>query len=154
MEPISAIAISLALGAAAIAGKEIVGAIVKDSYSKLKELIRNRYPKVSVDQLEQAPESKNRRAVVEEDLTASAAGQDRELLAAAHALTELIQQHAPGAATAIGVSLKDVEAANLRLADIVASGPGVIVEGATVTGDIDIRGVRAGMPPSGPTKGG
>ena len=74
MEPISAIAISLALGAAAIAGKEIVSAVVKDSYSKLKELIRNRYPKVSVDQLEQAPESKNRRAVVEEDLTASAAG--------------------------------------------------------------------------------
>lgn len=153
MEPISAIAISLALGAAAIAGKEIVGAIVKDSYSKLKELIRNRYPKVSVDQLEQAPESKDLRAVVEADLTASGAGQDRELLAATHELMNLIQQHAPGAATAIGVSLKDVEAANLRLADIVASGTGVIVEGATVTGDIDIRGVRAGMPPSGPTKG-
>ena len=46
MEPISAIATSLALGAAAIAGKEIVSAVVKDSYSKLKELIQQRYPKV------------------------------------------------------------------------------------------------------------
>ena len=91
--------------------------------------------------------------MVEEDLTASGAGQDPELLAATQELLKLIQQHAPGAATAIGVALKDVQAANLRLADIVASGTGVTVEGGTFTGDIDIRGVRAGMPPSGPTKG-
>ncbi len=154
MEPISAIAISLALGAGATAGKEVVSAVVKNAYVKLTELVRNRYPKVSVDQLEQAPESKSRRAVIEEDLTASGAGQDPELLAAAHELTRLIQQHAPGAATAIGIDLKDVAAANLRLADVAASGTGVKVERGTFTGDIDIRGVRAGMQPSGPAKGG
>src|SRR5947208_2380298 len=66
MEPISAIALSLALGAAGIAGKEVVSAMVKDAYGAVKELIKKRYPRVSVDQLEQAPESKNRRAVVEE----------------------------------------------------------------------------------------
>jgi hypothetical protein len=58
MEPISAIAMSLALGAGAIAGKEVVSAFVRDAYTSLKGLLRSRYPKVSVDHLEQAPESK------------------------------------------------------------------------------------------------
>jgi hypothetical protein len=147
MEPISAIALSLALGAGAVAGKTVVSELVKAAYASLKDLIKSRYPKVSVEQLEGAPESKNRRAVVEEDLTASGAGQDTELAAAAHTLIKLIEQHAPAAAAAIGVDLKDVSAANLRLADIAASGTGVKVEGGTFTGDIDIRGVRAGMRP-------
>jgi hypothetical protein len=154
MEPISAVVISLALGAGATAGKEIVSSIVKDAYGKLKELVRSRYPNVSVEQLEEAPESKNRRAVIEEDLTKSGAGKDTELLAAAQKLTELIQQHTPRAAAAIGVDLKEVAAANLRLAAIVASGTGVKVAHSTFTGDIDIRGVRAGVKPSDPAKGG
>jgi hypothetical protein len=65
----------------------------------------------------------------------------------------MIQQHAPGAAGAIGVDLKDVSAANLRLADIAAAGTGVKVEHGTFTGDIDIRGVRAGVTPGDPPKG-
>lgn len=83
-------------------------------------------------------------------MTAAGAGQDQELLTAARNLMELIQQHAPNAAAAIGVDLKDVTAANLRLADIAASGTGVSVDHGTFTGDIDIRGVRAGVSPSGP----
>jgi hypothetical protein len=150
MEPISAIALSFALGAGAVAGKAVVSELVKDAYASLKDLIKSRYPKVSVEQLEQAPNSKNRRAVVEEDLTDAGAGQDAELASAAHTLIKLIEQHAPTAAAAIGVDLKDVSAANLRLADIVASGTGVKVEHGTFTGDIDIRGVRAGVPPSEP----
>jgi len=154
MEPISAIALSLALGAGSIAGKEVASALVKDAYTTLKDLIKSRYPKVSTEQLEQAPGSTSRRAVVEEDLTASGAGQDPELVAAAHTLIKLIQQHAPAAASAIGVDLKDIAAANLRLADIAASGTGVTVEHGTFTGDIDIRGVRAGVGSGGPAKGG
>jgi hypothetical protein len=153
MDPISAIAISLALGAGATAGTEVVKAVVKDAYDNLKKLIKSRYPQVSLDQLEQAPESKARRAVVEEDLTKVSADKDSELLAAAHKLTEVIQQQASGIAAAIGVDLKDVEAANLRLADIVAAGTGVRVESGKFSGDIDIHGVRAGMPPGSSTGG-
>jgi hypothetical protein len=109
MEPISAIAISLALGAHATAWNE-ANDLINDAYSELKELVSSRYPKVSVNQLEQAPDSKRRRAVVEEDLAASGAGQDPELLAAARKLTELIRQHAPDAAAEIGVDLTDVGA--------------------------------------------
>lgn len=151
MESISAVAFSLALGAGAIASKEVVSVMVKDAYAKLKELIRSRYPKVSLDYLEQAPESKSRRAVVEEDLIQAGAGQDAELLAGAQELAELIRRQAPGVVAAIGVDLKDVEAANLRLANIVASGTGVKVEKGTFSGDIDVRDVRAGISPtSGP----
>jgi hypothetical protein len=155
MEPVSAIALSLALGAGASAGKEAVSAVVKDAYAALKDLIKSRYPRVSTEQLEQAPESKTRWAVVEEDLAASGVGQDAELVAKARALVELVQRHAPAAAAAIGVDLKEVAAANLRLVDVAAAGTGVRVERGTFAGDIDIRGVRAGVVPPGDTaKGG
>jgi hypothetical protein len=150
MEPISAIAMSLALGAGAVAGKEVVSSLIEDAYATLKGLLKSRYPNVSVDHLEQAPESKARRASLKEDLAAADAGQDSEVTAAAMKLIAAIQQHAPGAAAAIGVDLKDVSAANLRLADIAAAGAGVKVERGTFTGDIDIRGVRAGVPTSDP----
>jgi hypothetical protein len=152
MEPISAIALSLALGAGAVAGKEVVSALVKDAYAGLKALIASRYPTVSVEQLEQAPDSKARRGVVEEDLAASGAAQDADLARAARELIELVERHAPSAAPAVGVDLKEVEAATLRLADIAASGTGVKVEKGKFSGDIDIRGVRAGMPAADPDK--
>ncbi|MBV8091785.1 MAG: hypothetical protein JOY71_16825 [Acetobacteraceae bacterium] len=152
MEPISAVALSLALGAGATAGQEVVSSLVKDAYSALKDLIARRYPQVSVQQLEQAPDSKSRRAVVEEDLTKAGAEQDTDLLAAAQKLAELIRQQAPAVAAAIGVDLKDVEAANLRLADIAASGTGVKLEKGKFSGDIEIRGVRAGIASSDTAK--
>lgn len=145
MEPISAIGLSLALGAGAIAGKVVVESAVKDAYDRLKGLITSRYPDVSVQQLEQAPEFKRRRDVVEEDLAKYNADMDGELIAAAQALTQVVQSNAPSVAEAIGVDLKDVSAANLKLSDIVASGTGAQVQRGNFTGDIDIRGVRAGV---------
>lgn len=153
MEPISAIVTALALGAAA-AAKDVASQAVRDAYVGLKALITRRYPKVSVEQLEQVPQSKSRRGVVEEDLQAANAAGDAELAAAARQLIDLIQRHAPGTAAAIGVDLKDVEASSLRLADVAATGTGVKVERGTFTGDIDIRGVRAGVSPSEPGKSG
>jgi hypothetical protein len=50
-------------------------------------------------------------------------------------------------AVAIGVGLKDVSAANLRLAEIAASGTDVKMKGGRFTGDVDIRGVHAGISP-------
>jgi hypothetical protein len=154
MEPISAIALSLALGAGATAGKAVVNEVVKDAYAALKGVIKSRYPAVSVEQLEQAPQSKNRRAVVEEDLANSDAGKDGELVEAANRLIELVRTQAPGAAAAIGVDLKDVEAANLRLRDIAASGTGVKLEKGRFSGDIDIGNVRAGVKRDDPAPGG
>jgi hypothetical protein len=146
MEPVSAIALSLALGAARIAGEETIKSLVKDAYDKLKDLIKTRYPKVSVEQLEQAPKSKSRRSVVEEDLIESGAGRDPDVVIAAKELTTLIEQHAPATAAEIGVDLQDIRAANLRLSDITLSSPGtgVKLRSGTFTGDVDIHGVHIG----------
>lgn len=147
MDPISAIVTALALGAAA-AAKEVGGEVVKDAYAGLKALILRHYPKVSVETLEQAPEFERRRGVVEEDLQAAGAATDIELAAQAKKVVDLVQQQAPSVAASIGVDLKDVEAANLRLSDIAASVTGVRVEKSRFSGDISISGVRAGVPPN------
>ena len=148
MEPISAIVTALALGAAA-AAQDIGGQAIKDAYAGLKAFILDHYPRVSLASLEQAPESKARRSVVEEDLNAATAASDSELANLARKLTDLIQQQAPATAAAIGIDLKDVQAASLRLSDISATGTGVRVEQGRFSGDIVIGGVRAGLPPAG-----
>jgi hypothetical protein len=148
MEPISAIVTALALGAA-VAARGVVDLAVKDAYAGLKAFIASHYPRVSVDPLEQVPESKARRGVVEEDLKAANAAADTELATLAKKLTDLVQQRAPAVAAAIGIDLKDVQAASLRLSDIAAAGTGVRVEQGRFSGDIVISGVHAGLPPGG-----
>jgi uncharacterized protein (DUF2235 family) len=106
MEPISAIVTALALGAAA---KDVASDAVKDAYAELKALIIHGYPKVNVQQLEQAPERSGRRAV-EEELQAANAERDAELAAVADQLTDLIREQMPGLAAVIGVDLRDVKA--------------------------------------------
>jgi hypothetical protein len=153
MEPISAIVAALALGAAA-AAKDVASQAVKDAYAGLKALIIRHYPKVSVEQLEQAPQSHSRRAVVEEDLQATDAAGNTELATAAQKLIGLIEQYAPDMAAAIGVDLTDVKSANLRLSDVIATGGGVKVEHGEFSGDIEIHGVRAGVSASERQKSG
>ena len=146
MEPITAIVTALALGAAA-GLKGTTEQLIKDGYSALKTLITSKFPQASssVDQLEHAPDSKARRAVVEEDLAKEGASHSAELLQHAKALLDVIAQHAPQTAEVIGVSLTDITGASLRIADVLSSGSGVKVEGADIGGDITIQGVRAGQ---------
>jgi hypothetical protein len=154
MEPITAIVTALALGAAA-GLKGTTEQLITDGYTALKMLIKRTFPRtsVSVDQLEQAPDSKARRAVVEEDLTQEGAGHNAEILAHTKALLDVIAQRVPHTAEIIGVSLKDITGASLRIADVLSSGSGVSVAGANIGGDITIQGVRAGpqggRPPNG-----
>jgi hypothetical protein len=145
VEPITAIVTALALGAAA-GLKGTMEQLITDSYTALKTVITRKFPRASasVDQLEQAPGSQARRAVVEEDLTNAGAGHSAEILQHAQALLDTIAQRAPYTAEIVGVSLKDITGASLRIADVLSSGPGVKVEGADIGGDIHIQGVRAG----------
>lgn len=68
---------------------------------------------MSLTQLEEAPESKARRAVVEEVLAKASAQQDEELLKLAKQLLDAVQAHSPEAAGAIGVDLEDIKGASL-----------------------------------------
>jgi hypothetical protein len=146
MEPITAIVTALALGAAS-GLKGTAEQLIKDGYTTLKTLITSKFPQArsSVDQLEHAPESKARRAVVEEDLTKEGAGHNAEILQQAKALLDVIAQRAPSTAEIIGVSLTDITGASLRIADVLSSGSGVRVERAKIGGDINIEGVQAGQ---------
>ncbi len=151
MDPITAIVTALALGAAS-ALQETAAAAIKDGYAGLKALIQRRYARVGLTQLEEAPESKARRAVVEEDLAEASAQQDEELLKRAKHLLDAVQAHSPEAAGAIGVDLEDIKGASLRIADVLATGTGVKAKKVDIGGDIDIRGVRAGHPGEDPPK--
>jgi hypothetical protein len=94
--------------------------------------------------IEANPSSKSHRGVVEEDLAAARADQDAEVLQKAQELLEIIQRQAPETAQAIGVDLKDIEGASLAIRRVIASGPGVRVEHAKLSGDITIEDVHAG----------
>jgi hypothetical protein len=146
MDPISAVVTALALGAAA-ALRELSSEVVKDAYVGLKVLIQRKYNHVSLAQLEEKPESKNRRGVVEEELAAAGAEHDEELLHQAKVVMDAVQ-HTPEAAAAIGVDLEDIKAAALRIADIVAAGgtaTAVKLKHGEFGGNVDISGIRAGQ---------
>ena len=143
MDPLTSLVTALAAGAAG-ALHSTVEQVVKDSYAGLKALIQRKYAQVDVHQLEANPTSKNRRGVAEEELAATGADQDAEVLQQAQVLLEAIQRHAPQAAAAIGVDLKDIEGASLAIRHVIATGAGVKVEGAKLSGDITIEDVQAG----------
>jgi hypothetical protein len=145
MDPLTSLVTALAAGAAA-ALQSTVEQVVKDSYAALKGLIQRKYAQVDVNQLETNPSSKSRRGVVEEELAAAGADQDAEVLQQAQVLLEAIQRQAPQVAAAIGVDLQDIEGASLAIRHVIATGAGVKVEGAKLSGDITIEDVQAGRP--------
>ena len=145
MDPLTSLVTALAAGAAAALQSSVEHG-VKDGYAALKGLIQRKYAQVDVNQLEANPNSKSRRGVVEEDLKAAGADTDAEVLQHAQALLEAIQRHAPETASAIGVDLKEIEGASLAIRHVIATGAGVKVEQAKLSGDITIENIQAGDP--------
>ncbi|HEX8684009.1 MAG TPA: hypothetical protein VF707_16940 [Ardenticatenaceae bacterium] len=147
MDPISIIVTALALGAAA-GLKDTSAQVVKDAYAGFKALIKQRYPSVTnVDQLEKTPESAGWKTVVQEELQKTNAATDDEVLREAQRLLDAVKNEAPGVAQIVGVTMEEIEAASIRLKDIIATGAGstgASLKNVRATGDIDIQGVRAG----------
>jgi hypothetical protein len=143
MDPLMSPVTALAAGGAA-ALQSTVEQVVNDRYAALKGLIQRKYAQVDVNQLEANPSSKSRQGVVEEDLRAAGADTDAEVLQHAQALLEAIQRQAPYIIAAIGVDLQDIQGASLAIRRVTATGAGVKVEKAKLTGDITIEDVRAG----------
>jgi hypothetical protein len=82
---------------------------------------------------------------VKEDLVQAEAGTDRELLALADKVLEVVAQHAPEIAKSIGVKLEDIKSGgSLRIRDVAAGEVAVDVKNADIHGDVEISGVRAG----------
>lgn len=144
MDPVTIIATALALGATA-GIKSVAEQAVRDCYEGLKSLIKARYSSVAIDLLEQKPESVKRRKVVEEDLADAGADQDEEVLLKAKALLDALASSTSNDVLVSGVELKDIKAASLTLADIIATGTGVKIKGGEFQDDVVIKKVRAGV---------
>jgi hypothetical protein len=98
-----------------------------------------------VGKLEQHPDSESRKGVIIEELEQAGKAEDPELARLAQALVITLKEAgAVGGAT--GVSLEEVEAVNVRLQNIIASGTGVSIEKSKFTGDIEASGISAGVP--------
>jgi hypothetical protein len=144
MEPVTIIVTALSLGAAT-GIKTLAEQTVKDSYQGLKNLIKTKYPDIGIERLEKKPESKTQQAAVEEEMTDLGADKDTEILQKAEVLLDTVKKMPPENVPAIGVDLEKIEAASLKLKDIIATGTGVKVREGKFSGDIIIEQVRAGQ---------
>lgn len=142
MDPVTTIVSALAVGAAA-GLQNIASTAIGDTYARLKALIRTKYADVSLNKLEETPNSKEHWNTVQDDLWKAGAGRDHDLLLLAIQLLETVKIQAPDAAAAVGIDLKDFRAASLHIDDISADGTGVRIEKADIQGDVSITGVRA-----------
>jgi hypothetical protein len=148
MDPVSLVVAAVVAGA--VSGvKDTATQVVKDTYAGLKQLLERR--KVELAALEAKPASPVQRAALEETLSDSLDGADpadvERLLDAARAVIEAVRDDpaAGEASRVIGVDLADVEAEAIRLRNIASSGGGARIQGAKVTGEIEIDGVTAGL---------
>ena len=111
MDAITA-AIVAGLAAGAISGVTKVGEqVVSEAYNKLKGLLKKKFGAKSkvvkaVKELEADPKSAARKQVVKEEVTASGADQDRELLTAAQQLLKTIKG-LPGGEQVIQMAMGD-----------------------------------------------
>jgi disulfide oxidoreductase YuzD len=144
MEPVTTSIVTALVTGAVASLKPTVSRAVKDGYERLKALIKRKYSKVSIDQLEADPTSKARRAVVEEDLQKTDAEKDPELLQQVKALLDAIQSQPPEVVSAVGVDLEEIKGASLTIRDVTATGTAVKAKQVETSGDILIEGIRGG----------
>lgn len=108
IEPLALI-VSALVGGATAALKDGAEKAIKDAYAHLKRLILDRYGKTgdvarAVEQLEARPESPGRQTVAREELAATDAPRDAEVLRAAQTLLATVS---PGSSTTLTVTASD-----------------------------------------------
>ena len=153
MDPVALLVAALAAGATA-AAKDISTQAVKDGYAKLKSLIVEKFGhqadvQTALAQVEQKPDSDNRKGVLREELQSAGADKDDELLKQARSLIELLEQQ--GVKTGVSFIANNTgPGAIAQGPGATAAGQGGIAVGGNVTGDIitgnhnRVTGRRAG----------
>ncbi len=128
------------------AGAFVTGALnsaAQDAYQALKDAVLRIVSPSDVEKLEQKPNSDNRKGVIAEELEEAGKAEDPELVGLAQALVaELKDVSTAGGAT--GISFEEIEAVNVRLQRITASGTGVSIRKSKFAGDIEVSDVSAG----------
>ncbi|MGB0389136.1 MAG: hypothetical protein ACPGWR_30300 [Ardenticatenaceae bacterium] len=126
-----------------------------EGYNALKGVFARRFGDQSeivraVQSVEIRPSSQNRQGILAEEVQAAGANKDVEVLQVVMRLLTAIQK--ASTAGAIGVDLEKIKGAALEIEDIIATGTGVSVKDSDFSGDIKIKGVRAGVQTAGNPK--
>ena len=142
MEPfITSVVAALAAGAVA-AAKDTASQVIKDTYASVRHYISSHYAKVELTGLEQEPDSKGQRLVVEEKLAKEDLAQDSNLPKLIADLLEALKNQAPDAAKTAGVDLDTISAAVDVQIRRVGAGGAVKIKGVTAgTGSVVIEDV-------------
>jgi hypothetical protein len=135
---------ALAAGATASL-KKVGGDAVQTVYDRLKAaVIARTQRKAAVEALAEDPASAPQRQVVVEALQKSGGEADADLARIATELNEVLARLPPHEQAAIGVDIRELEAGNVTLRNITASGTGVKGDSWKLRGDLNIDGVNAG----------
>lgn len=145
MEPVSTMVTVLAIAAGAML-ETVVSEPTKDAYAALKRYIATKYKGPAIKSLEEHPSSTARQLVVQEVLEETGLVEDPQAAELAAAVLKSALERDQKALAAIGVDIAKVKAVNITLRDIASSGSGVRVHDVEATGNLDISGVRAGVP--------
>jgi hypothetical protein len=145
MDPISIIITAIVLGAAA-GLKPVTEQTIRDAYNGLKRLTQDKYAdtRTGIDLLEKEPKSKSYHAAVHEMFSQAGLAQDDGVLLKAKSVLDAVAEHAPETTEVVGVKLEDVRGASLTIVDIISRGSGVDLKKTDISGDIEIKHVRAG----------
>jgi hypothetical protein len=147
MDPVTMIVAALSAGAVAGLTSTAEQAI-KDAYAGVKQWIQDRYQAVDLAGFEKKPSLPARQDVLKDELAEAGAAQDEELLRKVQALSEALAKSEEGrrAAQAVGVKLDDlVVEGSVIIADVEAHGTGVHISKSDVGGNLEIKGVKAGV---------
>ena len=132
------VASALAMAAEATL-KGFVGESVKDAYSKLKEKICS-WAKHDADALEATPASTARKAVIAEAVDLLPDDEKASLASLADELMMILQP----VAAVTGIDVRELEAARIRLRNVVATSGTAIRVGTLKTDDLEIDGLFVG----------
>src|SRR4051812_5451508 len=124
MDPITFVVTALAAGAAA-GIKPTAEQAIKDAYAGVKALIQRNYNAVvqlSVQGLEQTPDSEIKQKSAAEDLAGAGAADDKELLVKAKSLLDAVEEHDAATAAKLNINFREIKAEYLKLVGAYATG--------------------------------
>ncbi|MGI4795008.1 MAG: hypothetical protein ACRYG8_13220 [Janthinobacterium lividum] len=128
------------------AASGVATSLVTDAYGGLKALVVGRFKRpATIDALEEDPSSDTQKAAVAEALSKSGAADDPEVQDLARQLAAALAGMDALNAGAMGLDIEDLQAASVRLVDIVSQGTAVRIRRTTVTGTFEAEGIRSGQ---------
>jgi hypothetical protein len=144
MEPVSAIVGALIAGASA-ALKDTTNQAIKDAYTGLKQLLKERYSFASVALIEKKPDNKSFQKAAEDELKDSNALQDNDIFQMAVEVLNAIESLAEGEVESWGVDVETLKAGrNVLLENISGEIGGFRAKTVEAVNDITLREIHGG----------